>query len=139
MNVDIVASMIRGSIEATSKMLNSVPLRMEIDDTTKRNWRPEKNAPAQMTAAELAAFLAKVVIGKWPGQPVAGQSIEEMLKPLKDIRALLSSDAVNEFVHVRDNPCVEADSRMPLEDFKKALWQRLFIRATDPKQAAGHD
>jgi len=105
-----------------------------------RNRYAEKDALAQMTAAELAVDLAKVVIEKWPGQPGWGyQPIEEKLNPLKDIGALLNSDAVNEFVRVRDNPCVQADSRMPLQDFKKAIWQRLFIRATDPKQAAGHD
>lgn len=140
MNVEIVASRIGGSIEATSKMLNSMPMRMEIDDTITRNWHLEKDAVAQMTAAQLAVDLAKVVIHKWPGQPGWGfQPIEEKLNPPKDIGALLNSDAVNEFVRVRDNPCVQADSRMPLQDFKKAIWQPLFIQATDPKHAAGHD
>lgn len=140
MNVDIVASRIRGSIEATSKKLMDVPLRMEIDDVITRRRYVERDALAQMTAAELAVFLGKVVIGKWPAQPEWGfQPIEEKLNPLKDIGALLNSDAVNEFVRVRDNPCVQADSRMPLQDFKKAIWQRLFIQATDPKHAAGHD
>jgi hypothetical protein len=140
MNVDIVASRIRVSIEATSKMLNSVPLRMEIDGVITQRQYVEKDALAQMTAAELAVFLGKVVIGKWPGQPEWGfQAIEEKLKPLKEIGALLNSDAINEFVRVRDNPCVQADSRVPLQDFKKALWQRLFTGPTDPQQLAPRD
>ena len=140
MNVDFVASMIRGSIEATSKMLNSMPLRMVIDDIMTRNQYVEKNVLAQMTAAELAVDLAKVVIHKWPGQPGWGfQTIEENLKPLKDMGTLLNSDAVNEFVLVRDNPCVLADSRMSLHDFKKALCQRLFTQPTDPQRPAVRD
>jgi hypothetical protein len=138
-NIDNVACSIRGSIEATSKMLNSMPLRMEIEDTITRNWHPEKDALAQMTAAEFGAFLAKVLIGKWPGQPAAGQPIKEMLKPLKEIGALLNSNAVNEFVRVRDNPCVQVDPRMPLPDFKKALCQRLFTRPTDPQPPVARD
>ncbi len=127
-------------MEATSKMLTGMPLRMEIDDIIARNRYAGKDAVAQMTAAELAVDLAKVVIDKWPGQPGWGfQTIEENLNPLKDIGALLNSDAVNEFVHVRDNPCVQADSRVPLQDFKEALCQRLFTRPTDPKQAAARD
>ncbi len=140
MNVDIVASRIRGSIEATSKMLSSMPLRVEIDDIRMRNRYAPKDALAQMTDAEVAVDLAKVVIEKWPGQPGWGfQTIEERLKPLKDIGALLNSDTVNGFVRVRDNPCVQADSRMPLQDFKKALCQRLFTRPTDSQKPAARD
>jgi hypothetical protein len=140
MNVDIVASRIRSIIEETSKMLTDVPLRMEIDDIIARNHYAGKDALAQMTAAELAVDLAKVVIDKWPGQPGEGfQTIEEHLKPVKDIGATLNPDAVNQFVRVRDNPCVQADSRMPLQDFKKALCQRLFTGPTDPQQPAPRD
>src|ERR1035437_5809374 len=127
MNIDIVASRIRGIIEETSKMLTALPLRVEIDDIIARNHYVGKDALAQMTAAELAVDLAKVVIKKWPEQPGEGfQTIEAYLKPVKDIAAILNSDAVNQFVHVRDNPCVQGDSRVPLLDFKKALGQRLF-------------
>ena len=140
MNIDIVASTISGSIEATSERLTEMSWRMEIDDIITRNRYLKKDALAQMTAAGLAVDLAKVVIDKWPGQPGWGfDTIEEKLKPLKDIGTLLSSDAVNEFVHVRDNPCVQVDSRVPLQDFKEALCQRLFPRPTNPKQAAARD
>jgi hypothetical protein len=139
-NVDIVACSIRGSIEATSKMLTDVPLRMEIDDIIARNHYAGKDALAQMTAAELAVDLAKTVIEKWPGQPGWGfQTIEENLNPLKNIGTLLNSDAVNEFVHVRNNPCVQADSRLPLESFKEDLCRRLFTQSTDPKEAEARD
>jgi hypothetical protein len=121
-------------------MLTGVPLRMEIDEIIMRNRYAENDALAQMTAAELAVDLAKVVIEKWPEQPGEGfQTIEAYLKPVKDIGTLLNSDAVNEFVRVRDNPCVQADFRVSLQDFKKALCQRLFTRSTDPKQAAARD
>ena len=140
MNVDIGVCSIRGSIEATSKMLTDVPLRIEIDDIIARNHYAGKDALAQMTAAELAVDLAKVVIDKWPGQPGEGfQTIEEHLKPVKDISAILNPDAVNQFVHVRDNPCVQADSRVPLDNVKEALGQRLFTRSTDPKGARTRD
>lgn len=140
MNVDIVASRIRSIIEETSKMFTDVPLRMEIDDIIARNHYAGKDALAQMTTAELAVDLAKVVIDKWPGQPGEGfQRIGENLRPLKEIGALLNSDAVNEFARVRDDPCVQADSRVPLQDFKNALCQGLFTRPTDPQQPAPRD
>lgn len=140
MNVDIVASRIRSIIEETSKMLADVPLRMEIDEIITRSRYAGKDALAQMTAAQLVVDLAKVVIHKWPGQPGwEFQTIEANLKPLKDIGALLNSEAVNEFVRVRDNPCVQADPRVPPQDFKNALCQRLFTRRIDPQQPAARE
>ena len=140
MNVDIVASRIRGSIEATSKMLMHMPLRMDIDDLMTQKPDIEKYALARMTAAGLAVELAKVVVKNWPLEQAGFDTIREKLTPLKDISALLNSDEVNEFVRVRDTPCVMKERpRMPLEDFKKVLWKRLFIRSTDPKQAAARD
>ena len=132
--------MIRGRIEATTKMLTGVPMRLEINDIITRNRYAGKDALARMTAAELAVDMAKVVIHKWPGQPGWGfQTLEEKLKPLKDISAILSSDVVNQFVHVCDIQCVQVGSRVPLQDFKKALCQRLFTQPTNPKQAATRD
>lgn len=140
MNVDIVASRIGGRIEATWKMLTGIPLRIEIDGIIRWNRYADNDALAQRTAAELAVDLANAVIEKWPGQQGWGfQTIEENLNPLKHIGTLLNSEAVHEFVRVRDNPSVQADYRLPLQDFRKALCKRLFTWPTVPQQPAARD
>lgn len=70
--------------------------------------------------------LTKLIIA-WRGDlPLELQRVGNLLPPLNKIAARLNSDELNESVHIRDNPCVEEDIRIPLVDFKRMLLARLF-------------
>src|SRR6266705_7078253 len=109
MNIDILADQIRN----------------KIDDVLKRN--KYDSLLLQMSANELMAELTKRLTKDWP-YPLAWsfETIIEQLKPLKDIAEILNPKVLNASVHVWENPCVMTDSRVSLEAFQKALWQRLF-------------
>jgi len=124
----------RPKIAKTAAMLAKLPLRLEIEDVISRNQLDPKGAVAQMSAGVLAEELVKVVVENWPLGPSGLDTMQPMLSPLKEICGILDPDKLNEFVRVRDDPCVMTDRRMPLSDFKKALCQRLFPRPNHCEQ-----
>jgi hypothetical protein len=125
MNIEIIANEIKTKIAEGAKMLESLPLRMEINDVLRRNNRDDRLL--KMNAGELMVEFTKALIcvSRYPRE-LAFQTVEERLKPLTDIATILNSEELNESVHIRDNPCVLKDSRMLWEEFKKKLWQQLF-------------
>jgi hypothetical protein len=130
MNIDILfdqtVDQIQNKIDEGSEILeNKLILRTEIDDALKRNKCCDE--PSQLSANELMINLTKNLIKVWPSQRFwAYQTIEEQMKPLREIATILNSEEVNKFVHVRDNPCVMKESRMPVNDFKKIIGEGLF-------------
>jgi hypothetical protein len=127
MNIEIISDQIRNEIVEGSKMIASNPLRMEIHDILHRYEREKLLQVLKQTPEKLMTELAKCLIYIWPASPILYfQLIEDRLKPLKNIAAILNPKELNEWVHIWDNPCVEVDSRISQEHFKKNLWQQVF-------------
>ncbi len=133
MNIDILADQIRDKIVEGSNALSSASLRIKIDDVLKRN--KYDSLLLQMSANELMAELTKRLTKDCP-YPLAWsfETIIEQLKPLKDIAEILNPKVLNASVHVWENPCVMTDSRVSLEAFQKAFWQRIFASSYGSKK-----
>jgi len=126
--VDQIAVQIRNEMVEGSKMITSNPLRMEIYDILQRNKREKLLQVLEQTPEKLVTELTKCLIYIWPASPTwAFQLIEDRLKPLKNIAAILNPKELNEWVHIWDNPCVIEDSRISLKHFKKNLWRQVFL------------
>jgi hypothetical protein len=139
MNTDRVAdqtvSKIQTEIVKGSEALSRMHVRAEINQIIRDSTiESEATSLLQMTPGELMVDLAKRSIIIWPCLPeLAFQSIQECLRPLKDIANILNSQDVNKSVHVRDDPCVMKDPRMPLNEFKRAILQQLFRQTSDDR------
>lgn len=125
MNIDIlieqIVDQIQNKIDEGLDILESnIVLRIEIDDVLKRQ-------SSQSNADKSMVKLTKHLIKMWPNpRGWAFQTIEARLNPLREIAELLNSKEVENFIHVRDNLCAMEESRMPLKEFKKLLWEGLF-------------
>ena len=72
------------------------------------------------------AELTKWMIQNWPQEiPIASQ-IEKYLKPIEEITKILRPKNLESDVRILDGGCREIDERMPIDEFKKALLQKIF-------------
>ena len=128
-NIDSITDKISAKIKEGSNVLNALGLRMEICEIIRLNHlaKDHEIQEFQKSPEKLMTELTKFLISVWPARPPIGfQEIEERLKPMKDIAAILNSKEISEFVRVGDNPCVMKDSRMAPEEFQKQLLEGLF-------------
>jgi hypothetical protein len=140
MNTEIIANEIKTKIAEGAKMLESLPLRMEICDIIERNRYIEDSRllqELQKTPEKLMTELTKSFMNIWPAPPASGfVAIEELLKPLYDIAAILDRERLEGSVRFETDSCRMKDARMPWQDFKKVLLQRIFTRSAGALTAA---
>ena len=123
----MIAGLVQAKIAEGSAMLSTGLARMNIEGILSDNQCERLDLLRQMNAAELMTDFTKALIGIWPQRPDwVFQEIEDHLRPLADIAALLNADETNEFVQVRSNPCALCDRRISVMEFKEALGRRLF-------------
>ena len=124
--IDQIADHIRLKIAEGTKRLESFAVQIQVKSTLKSYGVFVENPQTPMTAETLMTELAKSLIQAWPGKPAWGfPPVDEQLKPLGDITAILNAEEINKFVCIQDG-CVMKESRMPPEEFKKKLVQRIF-------------
>ena len=130
MNINLLAVQIRQKINEGSDILKSNTATGSYVDALLRSHedlqRILTNSPEN-----LMAELTRRIIQEWP-QPRESRlgwlakQIGQYLKPIQEINDMLNWKYFTNNVCIPDGGVREIDSRMPVDEFKKALLQKIF-------------
>ena len=125
MNLDLLADQIRQRINEGSDILKSNSATRAYVDAA---LRPHEKLRRILIASpeKLMAELTKWIIQSWPQEIPIVRQIEQYLKPIGEISKILCRKNFNNDVLIPDGGRRIEDARMPKDEFKKALLQKIF-------------
>ena len=123
--LDTMASAIKEQVEAGSKLLENTLTRMRVCAWIGAAGM-HKN-PEQIGAEILMPELTKSFIKVWPDalNLQAFERIEQELPPLRRVRDLMDHSELKQWVLLSCEPVI-TDTRIPVIEFKKTLWNKVF-------------
>ena len=118
MNIETIADSIWTALERGEAALKNPVTRCIVDDDLRRNQILQN--PQDFDARTLMKEFFTAYIRDWPN-PMALEYVEPHLEALRDLRAAMNVNEINEHVAVFVDPCRIEDRRQSLTGFKGVL------------------